>query len=1005
MAGSYEVPVTTRSTGLRLWFQQARALLKKNAILAYRNLYATILLLSASLWFIFVIWLIDEAVSARQKGKTQFKNLFTPTPMEVPGIPECETGYYIKTPCYDFLYSINGVSEAEAIVENIRKYNPGRPIPPGKVKSFTNEDAVNAWLSLPANNKITTGVLHFLKLDGGNIGFGLQTNSTTKQERNKYEEINFKFQVPLQVAAEREITRYYLNGSPNLKWTPAFTEFAHPTIFSFSIVGFIAPTFLFAASMFSFVLQMSTLVADKENKLRQAMATMGLLDSVYWTTWLFWEMGLAVIYSLLLVLFGMMFQFDFFLNNSFFVLFFVFFLFQVNMTGFAFLLSTFQKKTATSVIVGFAVFLLGFLTQLVVVSGVPYAKQFQKQIWVMFSIFPPNLLAIALKYLGDATSTKEDPGISWAGRKECSFNNDFGASTCVLTMHGIYSWLIGTFCLWLVLALYLDNVLPDVNGVRKTLWFFLSPSYWTGRGAPTATSTYAGGDIVPDDEDVIQEMNLVKEQAKNGLEPGTSIAIRVQGLQKWFGGGIECQCCFLICCKCKKSKPFQAVKGSYFNIEQDKLFCLLGPNGAGKTTTFNCLTGIIPVTSGDALVYGDSIRNSSAMTRIRRYMGVCPQFDILWNELSGREHLRLFANIKGLPANQIEDEAVELLEKVKLTEAGNMRSSSYSGGMKRRLSVAIALIGDPKVVYLDEPTTGMDPISRRYVWDIIEAAKKGRAIILTTHSMEEADILGDRIGIMAKGMLRCLGTSIHLKSRFGAGYVVNCGFRTAGPGLGGYSNGAADDSTRRITAVKKLFKDELGVEPAGEDKSYLRFMVPREKEPQLAGFFKMLKERKTELGITDVQLSLSTLEEVFLNIARQAELETAQAEGRFEMVTLDNGTVIRVPIGAQFVGVPGTATAQNPMGFMVEVYWQQDDTGTLRVSGQSDLMPIPEGGVSAAVSNGGPPSRRLSARFSSDGLPPVARPTTPQQPLPVAAPPQPMQQSGSRNLRPQDLGY
>jgi ABC-type multidrug transport system ATPase subunit len=92
--------------------------------------------------------------------------------------------------------------------------------------------------------------------------------------------------------------------------------------------------------------------------------------------------------------------------------------------------------------------------------------------------------------------------------------------------------------------------------------------------------------------------------------------------------------------------------------------------------------------------------------------------------------------------------------------------------MKRRLSVAMALLGDPKIVYLDEPTTGMDPISRRYVWDIIEAAKKGRAIILTTHSMEEADILGDRVAIMARGNIRALGTSIRLKQRFGAGYQV-----------------------------------------------------------------------------------------------------------------------------------------------------------------------------------------------------------------------------------------
>lgn len=109
---------------------------------------------------------------------------------------------------------------------------------------------------------------------------------------------------------------------------------------------------------------------------------------------------------------------------------------------------------------------------------------------------------------------------------------------------------------------------------------------------------------------------------------------------------------------------------------------------------------------------------------------------------------------------------------VNLTYAANQRAGSFSGGMKRRLSVACALLGDPKLVFLDEPTTGMDPVSRRQVWDIIERAKQGRAIILTTHSMEEADILGDRIAIMARGNLRCLGTSLRLKQKFGAGYQV-----------------------------------------------------------------------------------------------------------------------------------------------------------------------------------------------------------------------------------------
>jgi ABC-type multidrug transport system ATPase subunit len=118
-------------------------------------------------------------------------------------------------------------------------------------------------------------------------------------------------------------------------------------------------------------------------------------------------------------------------------------------------------------------------------------------------------------------------------------------------------------------------------------------------------------------------------------------------------------------------------------------------------------------------------------------------------------------------------QAGELLDAVKLSAAARQRTSAYSGGMRRRLSVAIALLGDPLVVYLDEPTTGMDPISRRHVWDIIEASKEGRAIVLTTHSMEEADILGDRVAIMARGRVRAIGSTLRLKQRFGSGYQLS----------------------------------------------------------------------------------------------------------------------------------------------------------------------------------------------------------------------------------------
>lgn len=576
--------------------------------------------------------------------------------------------------------------------------------------------------------------------------------------------------------------------------------------------------------------------------------------------------------------------------------------------------------------------------QIVTAFGFPYDSKYSSSNRSNWSFFPPNLLTKGLQLLAVATSTPGDHGISWSGRTKCVANDD---TDCLITINDIYKWLVLTCALWFLLAIYFDNIMPK-SGVRKSLFYFLNPGFWTGKGE---NKLQEGGlcscnssvppleHESPDDEDVLNEENIVKQQAIDGLvDP--SLAVQIRGLVKTYPGTTKSGCF-----KCKRNSPYHALKGLWVNFAKDQLFCLLGPNGAGKTTAINCLTGITPVTSGDAFIYGNSIRNSAGMSNIQKMIGVCPQFDILWDALSGQEHLYLFASIKGLPPASLETVVQQSLAEVRLTEAAKVRAGSYSGGMKRRLSVAIALIGEPKLVILDEPTTGMDPITRRHVWDIIENAKKGRAIVLTTHSMEEADILGDRIGIMAKGRLRCIGTSIRLKSQFGTGFIANVSFSETNQGT---STGLDTATTMFHEAVKQFFNYNLNVIPKEENKSFLTFVIPHDKEKLLTNFFAELEDRKSEFGIADVQLGLTTLEEVFLNIAKKAELENAAAEGRFTTLTLPSGTSVQIPIGARFIGIPGTASAENPRGFMVEVYWEHDDSGSLCISGHSPETPIPQ---------------------------------------------------------------
>ena len=202
-------------------------------------------------------------------------------------------------------------------------------------------------------------------------------------------------------------------------------------------------------------------------------------------------------------------------------------------------------------------------------------------------------------------------------------------------------------------------------------------------------------------------------------------------------------------------------------------------DNSGKTTTMQMLTGEFPATSGDATLAGYSVSKEPEKTR--RRVGYCPQFDAHFANMTGREHVELYATIKGIPASLVKEAALSKLKEVGLSEEdGDRLAANYSGGMKRRLSLAIATIGDPQIVFLDECSTGVDPVARREIWELVSNMVAGRnvapdersSVILTTHSMEECEALCPRIGIMANGRLRALGSAQHLKNKFGKGYQI-----------------------------------------------------------------------------------------------------------------------------------------------------------------------------------------------------------------------------------------
>jgi len=215
-----------------------------------------------------------------------------------------------------------------------------------------------------------------------------------------------------------------------------------------------------------------------------------------------------------------------------------------------------------------------------------------------------------------------------------------------------------------------------------------------------------------------------------------------------------------------------AVRSLSYGIPLGEVFGFLGINGAGKTTTLKILTGDALPTAGGARLAGYDI--ISQQPEVRRLLGYCPQFDALLELLTAREHLELYARIKGVPEQELHAVVQAQLQAFDLLPYANKLAGTLSGGNKRKLSVAIALIGNPPIVFLDEPSTGMDPVARRFMWGVISRVateRKQCSIILTTHSMEEVEALCTRIGIMVGGRLRCLGSAQHLRTRHGQGWV------------------------------------------------------------------------------------------------------------------------------------------------------------------------------------------------------------------------------------------
>ncbi|KAI8528924.1 hypothetical protein RHMOL_Rhmol12G0185800 [Rhododendron molle] len=471
---------------------------------------------------------------------------------------------------------------------------------------------------------------------------------------------------------------------------------------------------------------------------------------------------------------------------------------------------------------------------------------------------------------------------------------------------------------WLVVlsvAYYIDLVVSSGGGVGRSPLFFLKnfrKKLLSSSSLRKSSFGLQGPKVLieMDKPDVAQEREKVEQLL---LEPKTYHSIICDNLKKMYPK--------------RDGNPEKfAVRGMSLALPQGECFGMLGPNGAGKTSFINMaisgylivfflqshrkilvlfckeshtvtyvheqMIGLIKPSSGTAYVGGLDIRTQ--MDEIYTSMGVCPQHDLLWETLTGREHLLFYGRLKNLKGSALSQAVEESLKSVNLFDGGvaDKKAGTYSGGMKRRLSVAISLIGDPKVVYMDEPSTGLDPASRKNLWDVVKQAKQNRAIILTSnqlsypiniqfilqvlfdpitlvtvlhlpfsfvipliklsellsaHSMEEAEQLCDRLGIFVDGSLQCIGNPKELKARYGGSYVFTM-----------TTSSNHEEEVERL--VKNLSRNANKIyHLSGTQK----FELPKQ-EVRIAEVFQAVEKAKRRFTVQAWGLADTTLEDVFI---------------------------------------------------------------------------------------------------------------------------------------------
>ncbi|RVW90524.1 ABC transporter A family member 3 [Vitis vinifera] len=559
------------------------------------------------------------------------------------------------------------------------------------------------------------------------------------------------------------------------------------------------------------LLCLTSLVYEKQQNLRIMMKMHGLGDGPYWMISYAYFLVISSIYMLCFVIFGSVIGLKFFTLNDYSIQLVFYFIYINLQISLAFLLAAAFSNVKTATVLGY-----------ICVFGTGLLGGFLFQFFIQDTSFPILILRKGISMMSNcqwagseqapnfASANPSYGGMRWGHIKMPWVGQKYHLNTFADYLkiwldysYGVISWffsisvglyefaqysftgnymgtdgmrwgdlsdstngmrdvLIIMFVEWLIVlfvAYYIDQVLSSGNGVKRSPLFFLQ-----NFRKKKAMSSFRKPSLKRQGSKVFVKME------KADVSQELFIYCRGRRLNSCYLNLVQIMPSSVItserCIQEGMETPKKlAVKGLSLALSHGECFGMLGPNGAGKTSFISMMIGLTVPTSGTAFVEGLDIRID--MDGIYTSMGSS------LGTLTGREHLLFYGRLKNLKGAALTQAVEESLKSVNLFHGGvgDKQAGKYSGGMKRRLSVAISLIGDPKVVYMDEPSTGLDPASRNNLWNVVKRAKQGRAIILTTHSMEEAEVLCDRLGIFVDGSLQCIGNPKELKARYGGSYV------------------------------------------------------------------------------------------------------------------------------------------------------------------------------------------------------------------------------------------